>query len=830
MKLSPKLNLPIPEGSDIHNLTNFVALLNAIDNNAASLGAMNDHVNNKNNPHAVTKTQVGLGQVNNVPQYSKIEVDSKLSDLSKLTQLPANSVPSTGTPASFPIGITAMTVTSGDYPEVTTNSPGTLMTVRGSNDRGTYQLLSGNGTPQQRAYDGAAWSDWSTVATTASNVASASKLANARKIGGVNFDGTSDVTLPGVNAPGNQSTSGKAATAGRADEATHADNATSANKLTTARKIGGVNFDGTSDVTLPGVNTAGNQDTSGRAATAGTAESVSDPTVVHTGSSPTFYNVINTGSTYTPNIELSSKTPFIDFHFNDSTDDFTSRIIESNEGVLSVAKKDSVPGTLQAGTFEGNLHGNADTATKLTLKPNLADGTDLDTIQTTGLYPWGGVTLKNGPFAYVSWGYMSVIDIGGGVMQTFYPTESNQIYHRVMAGNPAGWRAWQKVIFDGDKIANASHADTADQVSDPTVVHTESSPTFHDVISSGAVSTNAIEISSKTPFIDFHFDHSTDDFTSRIAEYAPGIISVLKGGETPATLRAGTFQGYLDGKATSAGNADTATKLQTARSINGVGFDGSSDIMVNPVVRFIDQGTDLFTLPNGFYCCGGVALPNAPAGVGTWFVVEVVQNSSNGFMRLIDNNGSSFWTTKTDSKWQNWHRDADDSTVVHNSGAETIFGTKNFHDVLTASAGVKGDVNGSLHGNADTATHANSATTAEHLLNAQLRELTDADRGNDAANINVLTGTLKRTGNIVAFYANFQVKDAPTVSYSMLNAVKIPVGYRSSASAMPINIQQDTSNGNDQAIVAGDAVLIQTHGANGLTFIGGMWITADDMP
>ncbi len=45
-------------------------------------------------------------------------------------------------------------------------------------------------------------------------------------------------------------------------------NASSATQLQTARNIGGVSFNGTADINLPGVNTAGNQNTSGNAATA----------------------------------------------------------------------------------------------------------------------------------------------------------------------------------------------------------------------------------------------------------------------------------------------------------------------------------------------------------------------------------------------------------------------------------------------------------------------------------------------------------------------------------------------------------------------------------
>jgi len=45
-------------------------------------------------------------------------------------------------------------------------------------------------------------------------------------------------------------------------------NAGTATKLATARTIGGVSFDGSANINLPGVNTSGNQDTSGNAATA----------------------------------------------------------------------------------------------------------------------------------------------------------------------------------------------------------------------------------------------------------------------------------------------------------------------------------------------------------------------------------------------------------------------------------------------------------------------------------------------------------------------------------------------------------------------------------
>ena len=65
----------------------------------------------------------------------------------------------------------------------------------------------------------------------------------------------------------------------------------SAATLTTARTIGGVSFDGSASINLPGVNTAGNQDTSG---TAGTATNIS---VGNEASDTTCFPIFTTGAT-----------------------------------------------------------------------------------------------------------------------------------------------------------------------------------------------------------------------------------------------------------------------------------------------------------------------------------------------------------------------------------------------------------------------------------------------------------------------------------------------------------------------------------------------------
>ena len=90
------------------------------------------------------------------------------------------------------------------------------------------------------------------------NAASATVLQTARTIGGVSFNGSANINLPGVNTAGNQNTSGSSASC--------TGNAASATVLQTARTIGGVSFNGSANINLPGVNTTGNQNTSGSSA------------------------------------------------------------------------------------------------------------------------------------------------------------------------------------------------------------------------------------------------------------------------------------------------------------------------------------------------------------------------------------------------------------------------------------------------------------------------------------------------------------------------------------------------------------------------------------
>ena len=241
---------------------------------------------------AVTSTEIGY--LDGVTSGIQTQLDGKAS---------TSFVPTTITVADestdttcFPLFVTAAT---GDLGPKTASG----LTFNSNTDvlSGTFAgALTGNVTGNASGSSGSC----------TGNAATATALETARNIGGVSFDGTGNINLPGVNTSGNQDTSGTAAIATTvtvADESSDTScnvlfttaatgdlgpksgtnltfnsssglltatgfagaltgNASTATALETARNIGGVSFDGTGNIDLPGVNSAGNQNTSGTAA------------------------------------------------------------------------------------------------------------------------------------------------------------------------------------------------------------------------------------------------------------------------------------------------------------------------------------------------------------------------------------------------------------------------------------------------------------------------------------------------------------------------------------------------------------------------------------
>ncbi|EKJ0871489.1 TPA: hypothetical protein JLV51_003335 [Escherichia coli] len=173
------------------------------------------------------------------------------------------------------------------------------------------------------------------------NADTATKIKTARKIGGVAFDGSADINLPGVNATGNQNTTGNAATA---------------TKLQAARTINGVSFDGSANITLTPSNIGALALTGGTLSGGLTAagEVISRSAnglriaygnygfFIRNDGSNTYFMLTDSGNSLGT---YNSLRPFI---------------ISNHTGNVTIATKLNA-----SGGITGSLSGNASTATKL---------------------------------------------------------------------------------------------------------------------------------------------------------------------------------------------------------------------------------------------------------------------------------------------------------------------------------------------------------------------------------------------------------------------------------------------------------------------------------
>ncbi|ELD5919185.1 tail fiber protein [Escherichia coli] len=382
------------------------------------------------------------------------------------------------------------------------------------------------------------------------NASTATKLQTARSIGGVVFDGSANINLPGVNTTGNQNTTGNAATA---------------TKLQTARTIGGVRFDGTANINLPGVNVAGNQNTSGNAATA---------TKLQTAR--TINGVSFDGS---KNIEL---TPRSIGTINSATMSFSGGAGWFKLATVTMPQASSVVYISLIGGAGFNVGA-----------PQQAGISEL-VLRAGNGYPkgitgalWRRTSVGFTNFAWVNTSgdtYDIYVEIGnyatGVNIQWDYTSNASVTIHTspsYTANKPTG-------LTDGTVyVIYSSHIK-------PTATDVGALPITGGNLNGGLTATGEIISKSanglRIAYGNYGFfirnDGSSTYFMLTDSGNSLGTYNSLRPliiNNANGAVRIGNglnVTGGINGSLN--GNASTATKLQTARKISGVSFDGSSDI------------------------------------------------------------------------------------------------------------------------------------------------------------------------------------------------------------------------------------------------------------
>ncbi|HGV2641104.1 TPA: tail fiber protein [Escherichia coli] len=431
---------------------------------------------------------------------------------------------------------------------------GNVLHMKGASAAGEGELLIGwSGTSgahapvfirSRRDNTDAAWSEWAQVYTskdsipgvnttgnqnTTGNAASATKLQTARTIGGVSFNGTANIDLPGVNKTGNQSTTGNAATA---------------TKLQTARTIGGVSFDGSANINLPGVNIAGNQNTTGNAATAtklltartingvsfdGSANISLSPANIGCPASPTGWLVTGDNGA---SITTEQLVTLLRDNGAFNAKAWIARCAWAYANSASIPDSETGCGIIPLAGAVIEVFNNGSSSNNYTIR--------ITTATTTGV----SGALTNAEFVYVFNG----TSYSPGWRRA-YNTKNKPTAADVGALPLSGGALTGGLTAAGEIISKSANGLRIAYGNYGFFIRNDGSNTYFMLTDSG----NSLGTYNR--------------LRPLIINNANGAVTIGNGLDVT-----GGINGSLNG------NASTATKLQTARKISGVSFDGSADI------------------------------------------------------------------------------------------------------------------------------------------------------------------------------------------------------------------------------------------------------------
>ena len=394
---------------------------------------------------------------------------------------------------------------------------------------------------------------------TTGNAATATALETARNIGGVSFDGSANINLPGVNTSGTQDTSGNAATA---------------TALATARTINGVSFDGTANVTT---------------LTAGTGVSVSGTAVsigqaVATSDDVTFADIAATGNvTITGNLDVNGTTTTLDT--TNST--IADRLIELGTGTSGTPAND-MGIVLERGSSDNAFIGWDESADKFLMGTGSFTGASTgDLTVTTG-------TLVANLEGNVTGNLTGTADLATSVTASANNTTDETAYITFVDGATGTQGIETDTGFTYNPASGALSVENADAGSSAGPVFTfyrnSASPADADYLGqikfSGEDDGGATTVYSKITGKAGDVTDGTEDGIIEFAAQKAGTSTILaRLSSTKLALLNSTYlEGNVAGNLT--GNADTATALATGRTVGMTGdvvwtsgsFDGSGNV------------------------------------------------------------------------------------------------------------------------------------------------------------------------------------------------------------------------------------------------------------
>ena len=382
-----------------------------------------------------------------------------------------------------------------------------------------------------------------------------------------------------------------------------------ADTLTTARTIGGVSFNGSANINLPGVNTAGNQNTSGNAATATTLQTAR-----------TINGVSFNGSA---NITVADATKLP-----------VTGGTRVSIGTTAVDTDMPVYAQIDGAVISGGNAISGSTMKGIRLQNGLNGDESVGLWFNTGGSHWSGISGQR-------------VDSASG-----WGTDLRFYTHEAATNNLTYARERVRITKDGELQ----------------VVNTVTAPTFSGSLSGNATTATTLQTARTINGVSFNgsanitvepyiSNDDTGDTNCPIIFSADTTAghkrlyedSALYFNNTSNILYSTTFSGALSG------NATTATTLQTARTIGGVSFNGSANINLPGVNAQGNQNTT----GNAATCTNATntnSISNATGSAFTWTGAQTFQSNLGVTSGILTQPPLQVYSTDNNAAFMSFHK------------------------------------------------------------------------------------------------------------------------------------------------------------------------------
>lgn len=232
-------------------------------------------------------------------------------------------------------------------------------------------------------------------------------------------------------------------------------------------------------------------------------------------------------------IELSGTTPFIDFHYNDSTDDYSVRLICNGQDTLDIFGGSLYVGGTSDTTWRASYVRNQTGAVGIHVAASGNAGVIYNDIGSTS-GDWMMYRNKDNNTVFIP----NVTEISTTMANNVPLTiksgnaTSASIEYKNSSGTVMGYLGVDSnknaVFNDTSNTYNIIHGGNYSSYALPKTGGTlKGALTVLGKISSGNTSTNGgIDIYHDTPYLDFHFGNSSSDYTTRIIEKESGKLTI----------------------------------------------------------------------------------------------------------------------------------------------------------------------------------------------------------------------------------------------------------------------------------------------------------------